>query len=74
MDRVTLEGYRTERVDNDEKRVRFLAGKATKMLKGKARPRGRALIEQGAEAGGGAMIAVLPSRNAPIVTRATAVP
>jgi glutamyl-tRNA(Gln) amidotransferase subunit E len=36
MDRVTMEGYSTERVDNDEKRVRFLAGKATKLLKGKA--------------------------------------
>lgn len=36
LDRVTLEGYSTERVDDDEKRVRFLAGKATKLLKGKA--------------------------------------
>jgi glutamyl-tRNA(Gln) amidotransferase subunit E len=36
MDRVTMDGYSTERVDNNEKRVRFLAGKATKMLKGKA--------------------------------------
>jgi glutamyl-tRNA(Gln) amidotransferase subunit E len=36
IDRVTLEGYRTERVDNVEKRVRFLAGKAKKLLKGKA--------------------------------------
>ena len=33
---LTMEGYDTERSDSDEKRVRFLAGKAVRMLKGKA--------------------------------------
>jgi len=36
LDRLTMEGYSPERVDNDEKRVRFLAGRAVKMLKGRA--------------------------------------
>jgi len=36
VDHLSMEGYSTERVDNDEKRVRFLAGKAMRMLKGKA--------------------------------------
>lgn len=36
MDRLSMEGYNPERADNDEKRVRFLAGKAMRMLKGKA--------------------------------------
>ncbi len=36
MNDLTMEGYRGERVDDDEKRVRFLAGKAVKMLKGQA--------------------------------------
>jgi glutamyl-tRNA(Gln) amidotransferase subunit E len=33
---LTMEGYDSERADCDEKRVRFLAGKAVRMLKGKA--------------------------------------
>jgi len=36
MDCLSMEGYNPERADNDEKRVRFLAGKAMRMLKGKA--------------------------------------
>jgi glutamyl-tRNA(Gln) amidotransferase subunit E len=36
LDGLTMEGYSTERTDTDEKRVRFLAGKATKLLKGRA--------------------------------------
>jgi hypothetical protein len=36
LNSLTWEGYDSERADNDEKRVRFLAGKARKMLKGRA--------------------------------------
>jgi Glu-tRNA(Gln) amidotransferase subunit E-like FAD-binding protein len=36
IDNLTMEGYDSERADCDEKRVRFLAGKAVRMLKGKA--------------------------------------
>ena len=36
VDHMTLEGYDGTRADCDEKRVRFLAGKAVRMLKGRA--------------------------------------
>ncbi len=36
VDGLTMEGYDSARADCDEKRVRFLAGKAVRMLKGKA--------------------------------------
>ncbi len=36
IDNLTMEGYDSERADCDEKRVRFLAGKAVRMLKGQA--------------------------------------
>ena len=36
LEALTMEGYDSERADSDEKRVRFLAGKAVRMLKGRA--------------------------------------
>lgn len=35
-DRLTFEGYRCKNEDTDQKRVRFLTGRAVRMLKGKA--------------------------------------
>lgn len=36
IEQLTMEGYDAERADTEEKRVRFLAGKAVRMLKGRA--------------------------------------